>query len=462
MSNAQDRFDLIVIGGGSGGYSAARTAVDLGANVAVVDAGPLAGLCILRGCMPSKAILRSSDLVAQAAHSEAFGLNPGGDLGGDLGRIQDRKRWLVEDFTGHRVRQLLANRFHLVRGRARFTGPHTLRVGNRHLQADRFVIATGSSHSSIDIPGLANVGALTSDDLLELTRRPESMIVLGGGSVAAELGQFFARLGTRVTLIQRSIHLFSSGDEDLARPIEARFREEGMRVYTGTSLKDFRKENWEIAVRFEHGGRPREVGAEVVFDALGRQPTLSGLGLDSAGVDVDGKRIRVDAGLRTSAPHIFAVGDCIGELEIVHIAIEEGEVAAHNALCPDSPKEIDRRLQASVVFTDPQMASVGLSEKECRAGNIPYLAASYPFGDHGKSMIHGDHNGLVKLLCDPQSGELLGGHIVGPEAGELIHELIAIMYFRGTVADLARIPHYHPTLAEIITYPAEELAEQIA
>jgi pyruvate/2-oxoglutarate dehydrogenase complex dihydrolipoamide dehydrogenase (E3) component len=166
--------------------------------------------------------------------------------------------------------------------------------------------------------------------------------------------------------------------------------------------------------------------------------------------------------MRTNQKNIFAVGDVNGIHEVVHIAIQQGEVAGYNAVHPDNTKEVDDRLKSSVVFTDPAVASVGLSEKECKTENIDYLAASYPFSDHGKSMCLGETHGHVKILCDPVSGEVLGGHIVGPEAGELIHEIITLMHFRGTVKDLMNIPHYHPTLAEILTYPAEELAERLS
>jgi pyruvate/2-oxoglutarate dehydrogenase complex dihydrolipoamide dehydrogenase (E3) component len=165
--------------------------------------------------------------------------------------------------------------------------------------------------------------------------------------------------------------------------------------------------------------------------------------------------------MKTNQPHIFAVGDVNGIHEVVHIAIQQGEVAGFNAMHPENEREVDDRLKASVVFTDPAVASVGLSEKECQASKIAYLTASYSFDDHGKSMCLGETEGHVKLLCDPVYGEVLGGHIVGSEAGELIHEIITLMYFRGTVKNLAEIPHYHPTLAEILTYPAEELLEQL-
>ncbi|MDA2911968.1 FAD-dependent oxidoreductase, partial [Nitrospiraceae bacterium AH_259_D15_M11_P09] len=182
-----------------------------------------------------------------------------------------------------------------------------------------------------------------------------------------------------------------------------------------------------------------------------------------AQVKTEQGRVVINDEMRTSQPHIFAVGDVNSLLEIVHIAIQQGEVAGYNAVHPDKPaRRMDHRLKAEVIFSDPQVATVGPGEKECRAQQIPYLVASYPFSDHGKALTLGKTRGHVKLLCRPGTGELIGAHIVGPEAGELIHEMIAVMYYHGTVRDLLRIPHYHPTLSEIVTYPAEALVDQLA
>ena len=454
------KFDVIVIGGGSAGYAAARTAADLGAKVAIVDKGPLGGLCILRGCMPSKALLRSSDIMALMRRAGEFGLAASG-LKADLAAIADRKKALVKEFADYRIQQLKNPRFKLIRGRARFESPRRVRVGADTLQAESVIIATGSVPRHVPIPGLDEVGYITSDEALSLRKLPKSMVVLGAGPVATELGQFFCRLGVRTTLIQRSSHIHSACDEDMARPVEARLREEGMAVYTGAKLTRFTKKNGRTTTHFLQGGRRRRASAETVFQALGRVPNIKSLNLSKAGVDVENGRILVDNQMRTSAKNVFAVGDCVGTYEIVHIAIQQGEIAGHNAVLETPKKTMDYRLRASVVFTDPQVASVGLLEKECRQQRIDYLVAKYPFNDHGKSMIAGETHGFVKILCDPKTGEILGGHIVGPEASELFHELIAIMYFQGTVRDLAHIPHYHPTLAEILTYPAEELAQQI-
>ncbi len=453
-------YDVIILGGGSAGYSAADTAQRQGARVAIVDPGPLGGLCILRGCMPTKTLLRSSDVMSLMMRAREFGLHPV-DAKADLSSIIDRKNKLIDEFANYRIEQLHNPRFDLIQERGEFVSSNEIKAGSRRLTADSIIIATGSViNRDFPVPGLNDSHCLTSDDVLTLREQPKSMIVLGGGPVAVELAQFFQRIGTQVTLIQRSSHILSTGDEDLARPVEERLREEGMQVFTDTRLLKVEEiQPGQKRIIFEHGGREQTVEAETILQALGRKPNVDGLNLEAAGVET-GRRgeVKVDAEMRTSQRHIFATGDVNGEHEIVHIAIEQGEIASHNALHPDAPRQYDDRLKTSVVFTDPQVASVGLSEKECKARGIEYRAASYPFNDHGKSMCLGETHGHVKLLADPASGKLIGGHIVGPEAGELIHQLVAIMYYNGTMEDMLRKPYYHPTLSEILTYPADELA----
>ncbi len=452
--------DVLVIGGGSAGYAAARTARDGGLNVGIVDHGPLGGLCILRGCMPSKAILRSSAIMALMKRAEEFGLAPV-TARADLNAIIDRKARLIREFANDRITSLRDHRFTLYEEAATFRSAHEVQVGDTVLTTKACVIATGSVPSHVAIPGLEDVGYLTSDELLELRTRPESLLVLGGGPVALELGQFYSRIGTQVTVIQRSRHVLSSQDEDVAGALESALRDDGMKVFCGTELGRFTSSGGLKTAHFTHEGVARTASGEMILQALGRSPNIDRLHLEAAGVETKDGRILVNSEMRTSQPHIFAVGDVTGLHDIVHIAIQQGEVAAHNLMHPEHPQQWDNRLLAEVTFTDPQVASLGLSEKACRAQGIPYLSASYPFNDHGKSLVLGETHGHVKLLCRPKSGELIGAHIVGPEAGELIHELIAIMYYHGTVNDLVRMPHYHPTLAEILTYPAEELAAKL-
>jgi len=463
MSIAQSGFDydVAIIGGGSGGYAAARTAAGEGLRTLVIEGGEeVGGLCILRGCMPTKALLYAAEVLHLAGHPQPWGIRTE-NVDFDFGQVMARKNTLIKDFADYRRQQLANGKFKFRRAQARFADPHTLELstGDR-LTAAHFVVATGSVVSTPPLPQLENAGYLTSDTALALTRLPKSLIVLGGGPVALEFAQFFARFGVQVTLVQRSAHVAKALDDDVATELEKVFRREGISVYTGTRLLSARRTEGGKEVAIEHQGQTVRVQAEEIFHGLGRSPNTAGLGLDNAGVRLESGRAVTNLQMQTSAPHIYAAGDCTGLHEIVHIAIQQGETAAHNIAHPDRVKQMDYRLLTEVIFTEPQIAVVGLTEKAARARNIPYLAASYPFNDHGKSLIMEAKDGFVKLLADPRSGEILGGCCVGPVGGELIHEIIAAMHKRMTVHELAAMPHYHPTLAEIWTYPAEELAGQ--
>jgi dihydrolipoamide dehydrogenase len=455
-------YDVAVIGGGSGGYAAARTAAGAGCKTVVIEGGrEVGGLCILRGCMPSKALLYAAEVKHLAEHAKTWGVRAG-KVTFNFAKVMARKDAQIKDFADFRVKQLNDGRFKFIRANAKFTDPHTLLLDNgRKVTAKHFVIATGSMVSQPPLPQLAEVGYITSDEALTLKKLPKSLVVLGGGAIAAELAQFFVRFGVRVTMIQRSPHILKEFDTDVSVVVEKVLRREGIRLYTDTKLLDAKRTSKGRAVVFEQNGKRVRVEAETVLYALGRTPNTTRLGLENAGVKTEGTRIISNTGMRTSAPHIYAAGDCTGPHEIVHIAVTQGEVAAHNILQPRKPRRMDYRLLTSVVFTDPQVATVGLTEKEAKARKIPYLAASYPFNDHGKSLIMETLDGFVKLLANPKTGEIIGGCCVGPAGGELIHEISVALAKRMTVRELAAMPHYHPTLAEIWTYPAEELAERM-
>lgn len=453
-------FDAVVIGGGSAGFAAARTLAAGGERIAVVDGGrDIGGLCILRGCMPTKALLRAAELRQEIRAAESWGITAS-EVTVDVAQLFARKDALIAEFADYRRRQLEEGRWEFIRARARFVGPHTLELGgSRSLTARHFLIATGSEIATPPVPGLAEAGFLDSDSALLLKRLPESLIVLGGGAVALEFAQFFARLGTRVILLQRSSHVLRGMDADLAGELEAALRDEGIQVRTGVCLKEVRAAAGLKWVRFEQGGETAEIGAAEIFHGLGRRP-ITDLNLEAAGVGLDPSGlIRTNSRQQTTAPHIYAAGDCCGPHEIVHVAIQQGETAARNIL--GAAQSVDHRLLLSVVFTDPQVATVGWGEEAAREAGEEVVSATYPFNDHGKSMILGTRHGFVKLLAHRRTGELLGGACVGPQGGELIHEVMVAMARRMTAAEFATLPHYHPTLAEIWTYPAEELAGQV-
>jgi pyruvate/2-oxoglutarate dehydrogenase complex dihydrolipoamide dehydrogenase (E3) component len=436
--------------------------VAAGRKTAVIEGGErVGGLCILRGCMPTKALLYAAEVKHLAEHASTWGVRAG-KVSFDLARVMARKDAQIKDFAGFRAGQLADGRFKFIRANARFLDAHTLALDNgSKLTARSFVIATGSNVAPAPLPQLNKVGYITSDQAIALKRLPKSLIIVGGGAIACEFAQFFARFGVAVTLIQRSGQLLKGFDADAAGVIADVFRGEGIRVLTGTKLLGARRRGKLKVVEFEEDGKRLSVSAAEILFALGRVPNTAGLDLEKAGVKLEGSRIITDETMRTSAPHIFAAGDCTGPHEIVHVAIQQGETAAYNLGKPKVPRRMDYRLLISVVFTDPQVATVGLTERAAEARGWKYLAASYPFNDHGKSLIMEATHGFVKLLADPRSGEILGGSCVGPVGGELIHEIVTAMAGRMRVQELAATPHYHPTLAEIWTYPAEELAGRI-
>jgi pyruvate/2-oxoglutarate dehydrogenase complex dihydrolipoamide dehydrogenase (E3) component len=455
-------YDVAVIGAGSGGFAAARTTAGAGMKTAVIDgAEELGGLCILRGCMPSKTLLYAAEIMHLCRHADTWGIRVQ-ELGFDFARVMARKEALIREFAECRRRQLNEGPFELIRAQARFVDPHTLDLSNgRTLSARNLVIATGSAVASPPLAALQETGFITSDGALSLQRLPQSLTVLGGGLVALELAQFFARFEVKVTVIQRSPQVLRGYDADAAEELEKALRREGITLHTGTQLTGASRESGLKTIHFRQGAELRSVSAEEILLALGRTANTKGLGLEAAGVKTEDERVVSNERMQTSAPHIFAAGDCTGPHEIVHVAIQQGETAGYNIAHPYSPRRVDYRLLTSVVFTDPQVACVGLTEKEAETKGLVCLSAKYPFNDHGKSIIMAVQEGFVKLLASPATGEIMGGCCVGPQGGELIHEIVAAMSKRMTVQELAAMPHYHPTLAEIWTYPAEELAALI-
>jgi len=464
-------YDVAVIGGGSAGYAAARTAAALGARVALIEGGKeIGGLCILRGCMPSKTFLESAHRWHEIKRAREFGLDAT-PIGVDMAAVQARKKRLVAGFASYRHEQLKDGDFTFLRGRASFQGPHAVFIddnGNKKsITAATFILATGSVVRCIPVPGLDETGFITSDDTLMTEKVPASIAVLGGGVVAVELGQFYARMGAKTTLLQRSGRIVRHYDEDVSRELERAFAAEGIDVRTGTKLIRVERAGALKKIVYEQGGATHELEVEEILCAMGRDPALEGLGLDRAGVKLSGGLLELKDTLATTARHIFAAGDVTGMHEIVHIGIQQGEIVARNAMrlvkkSAEPQEKPDYRLKAIVTFTDPEVAAVGLTEAEAKEKGIDYIAASYPFDDLGKAMVVGAAFGFVKLLAEKTRGEIIGAEIIGPHAADLIHELIAVMNYHGTVAELAAMPHYHPTLSEIITYPAEEIVEKLA
>lgn len=465
----ETEFDLIVIGAGSAGYNGAATASRLGLRVAVVDgARELGGLCILRGCMPSKALLASANRFRMIREAEAFGLSVEGATA-DLGKIVERKNRYISEFASYRRGQIENGKFTFFNGRAEFVDAHTIDVSlsgeTKRLTGRTFLLATGSVLNAPPVPGLSEIGYLHSDTALDLTTLPESLVMLGAGAIGLEFAHYFNCLGTKVTILQRSPHILKGSDTDISDGLRKALEKHGITVHTGVTIHSAEATEGGKKLSFSVNGEPQEIVASEIFHALGRKPNLGGMKLENAGLEVVKGALKVSGTQQSSAPHIFAAGDVCGPYEIVHIAIQQAEVAVRNVaklLGPDSSaeklEETDYRLKLFVLFTHPEVAQVGLTEAEALAVGEEIGVATYPFDDHGKSMVMGETDGFVKLITRKSSGEIIGGSVVGPEAASLIHQIATVMLYRGTAKQLAAMPHYHPTLSEIWTYPADDLA----
>lgn len=464
MTKRQTRnYDFICLGGGSAGFNAARVAAGLGLKTAVVDgARELGGLCILRGCMPSKTLLYTAEVLHHARHADRFGLRVTGARP-DMRAVAARKRRIIGEFADYRVKQLKRGKFDLFRAFARFVDPHTVELSDgTRLRGRHFLVGTGSKVSVPAVPGLRDVKFWTSDDVLDLDFLPRSVLVLGGGIVACELAQYLNRMGSKVTLIQRSRNILRDHSDEASIVVQKAFVDEGIELFAGTRIDAINQDRRGFTVKFQHDGRSITRRANHLFNALGREPNTAGLNLSAAGVKVraDGQII-TNRWQQTSTPHIYAAGDCSGPHEIVHIAVAQGELAVRHAARVKRIKPVDYGLLLNVVFTDPQLATVGRLERDLDAAGVKYLRASYPFDDHGKSILMEARYGYVKVLAEPKRGRILGAEIVGKDAGELIHCFAIALALRATVRDVLRAPWYHPTLAEIFTYPLEEIADQL-
>ncbi len=408
-------YDFICLGGGSAGFNAARIAAGLGKKVAVIDgAKQLGGLCILRGCMPSKTLLYAGEILHHAQHADRFGLRVTGARA-DMKAVHARKKRIIGDFARHRVEALTGGRFDLYRACAWFTDPHTLQLSDgRKLRGRHFLLGTGSKVSVPPVPGLKGLKCWTSDDVLDLDFVPKSVLVLGGGIVACELAQYLNRIGAKVTLIQRSPNILRDHSEEASCVVQKAFVDEGIELFTDTKLQSAASDRHGFTVKFLNNGRLVTRRAAHLFNALGRDPNTAGLGLAAAGVKTrPNGQIIINRWQQTSAPHIYAAGDCSGPADIVHIAIEQGILAARHAAKVKGLKPVDHSLLLNVVFTDPQLATIGALERDL------------------------------------------------DEQGVNIHCFSGPLAMRATVRDLLRAPWYHPTLAEIITYPLEDIAAQL-
>ena len=450
-------FDLVVLGAGPGGYAAAFRAADLGLSVALVErSATLGGVCLNVGCIPSKALLHAARVIEDARAMADHGVQFDAPRI-DAGRLRGWKDAVVARLTGGLDTLARQRKVAVIRGVGRFTGPHALQVegddGARVVSFDRCIIAVGSE--SVRLPGLPDdPRIIDSSGALELDL-PDSLLVIGGGIIGLEMATVYAALGVRVSVVELTPGLMPGCDRDLVRPLEKRIARQYERILLGTQVAGVEASADGLRVRFEGAGAPAEPQTYGrVLVAVGRAPNGGRIDAAAAGVRVDERGfIPVDRQMRTSAPHVFAIGDVAGPPMLAHKATHEGKVAAEAAAGLKS--WFDARVIPSVAYTDPEVAWVGLTETEARARGIAYEKASFPWSASGRSLALGRDDGLTKLLFDPQTRRVLGGGIVGSSAGDLVAEVALAIEMGADAADLTLTIHPHPTLSETVAFAAE-------
>jgi pyruvate/2-oxoglutarate dehydrogenase complex dihydrolipoamide dehydrogenase (E3) component len=455
-------YDLIVLGGGSGGYAAAKKASGLGLKVAIVEgAKEMGGLCILRGCMPTKALLETSNRMRAIHEADEFAISVGKPTV-DIDALRDRKTRLIDDFQHWRVKGLESGNFDLIRGHGKFLGPHEIEVaGHGTFSARTFIVATGSVEKIPPIPGLAESPYWTSDDIVNLPRLPESVVVVGTGAVGMESAFLFQGLGSNVTIISRSRPLITDVDIAISEAMEKRCQDLGIEIVFEDPLAEVAYHD-DFELKLESGN---SLSCDQLIMASGRKPNLANLDLAKAGFSDNLQRLEINEFCQTSQPHIFGVGDVSSPLAVVHLAVMQGEAAGANAaslLREEIPDETwEERLNIFGIFTDPELVEVGWNEKEARERGYNPVSAQYRYDDQGKGEIVGEKHGLVILTADRDSGKLLGASGLGPHVIDYAHTILVALHQNLTVAEFLKIPSYHPTLGEIWTYVAEELLEEL-
>lgn len=461
---------LAVIGAGPGGYMAAIRAAQLGAKVSVIEHGPTGGVCLNWGCIPTKALKATAEALDLAKNLEAYGLRGGEDVSVDMPAALARKDAIVETLVGAIEKLFEAYGITLIRGRASLKGQGILAVEadgvTQDIAFDQLIIASGSGPA--DLPGLARDGQyfLDSTDALSLAEVPESLAIVGGGVIGCEFAGIFSALGSKVTLIEAMDRLLpmDSIDPDTSKTLQREFKKRGVKAVTGAMVTGASVDGGMVTLELGPSTlaakpikKPQTIQTAKVLVSVGRKLNTDGMGLTEAGIELDQRgAVKVDEHLQTSLPGVYAIGDCLGAARpmLAHMAGAEAKVAAANALGGD--EAIDYAVVPSAIFTTPEAASVGLTEQQAADWGIETKTGSFMFRQLGKSQAMGHIEGQVKLIGSAD-GRLLGAHIIGPHATDLIAECALALRTGATVEDIAHTIHAHPTLAEGVAEAAESL-----
>ena len=436
--------DLVIIGGGAGGLVVASVAAQLGLSVTLIEkAAKLGGDCLHYGCVPSKTLIHAARVASLMRRGAEFGL-PACEPEVDLGKVADHVQSVIERIQVHDdPERFRGYGCEVLFGAASFIDSRKVQVNERVIAGRRFVIATGSQPFIPPLEGLEEAGYLTNESLFSLRELPARLVVLGGGPVGLEMAQALARLGSNVTVVERLPQLLPQEDPEVADALQAQLESEGMVVHTSTSVERVSREGNETRVGCDKG---LTLATDALLVAVGRRPLVDGLGLDAAGVIHDARGIQVDRRQRTSQKHVYACGDVCGPYPLTHMAEYQAGIVISNAIFR-VPKKTDYRVVPWVTYTDPELARVGLTEQQVSEKGIEPLVLRFPFQDIDRAITDRETSGLTKLVT--HKGKILGASILGPHAGELIHEIVLAMKTGASIGDISATIHAYPTLAQI-------------
>ena len=439
---------LLIIGAGPGGYETALLAARKGIEVTLIEKGPVGGTCLNEGCIPTKAFCRHAQMLDELKEAETLGIK-NLNYTFDFQTAVDRKEQIVGQLR-QGVEGLLRHKLiHCIEGTARFVDVHTVQVNEQTYAADHIIIATGSVPQILPIPGNNLPGVITSREILNLKQIPKRLCVIGAGVIGLEFASIFNSFGSQVTVLEYCKEILPRFDTDLAKRLKQSQGKRGIEIQTQAQVQKIEKaEDGSLKVSFMKKEKEEQTEADYVLMAVGRRANTESLNLDDIGIAYNKRGIEVDENMQTSLPHIYAIGDINGRQMLAHAATFQGVRALNHILGEND--SLDLNIIPAAVFTQPEAATVGLTEEDCKAQNIPYRCHKSFFRANGKAVCLNETDGFCKLLSHKENGKILGGHLFGPHAADLIQEITVLIQCQATIGELSNIVHAHPTLGEVI------------
>ncbi len=439
---------ITIIGGGVGGYPAAIKAARMGAEVTLIEKDKLGGVCLNRGCIPTKSLLQSGKVIKTIKESETFGIKCG-EYKADFKAIMKRKNLVVSQLRSGVEKLLAAKKIEVVKGTASILDPKTVQIdqSKKKVTSDAIIIASGSKPAELNIKGAVGPGIMNSDTFLEMKTLPKSTAIIGGGAIGCEFAQILNNLGVQVTILEMAENLIPGTDKEIALALQKSLVDDGIKVFTRAGVKKIEHRKNKSTIVFEHEKKSQKCEAAKVVFSVGRKPQTAALNVDKIGLAHENGTLKVNEYMETNIPGIYAVGDVIGGTMLAHVATAQGECAVKNAL--GQKTRMNDKVIPACIYTSPEVASVGLSEEKARE-KYDIEVGRFPFIGCGKALVINETYGMVKIVSEKKYKEILGVHIIGPHATDMISEAVLGMSMEMCVEDLANAIHPHPTLSESI------------